>query len=122
MSSPAAPRREPPPTCRAEKPRALSRQIYSSRSVTWWSFRRRRSANFRTVSSRCNPLTPALSPEDGGEDKGLYVNYREVTMVQKHNGGRLIQSVIFGVIVLTLTVLHPAFAQEGRSKIRISYP
>src|SRR5262245_12837372 len=43
-------------------------------------------------------------------------------MVQKHNGGRLIRLVIFGVIVLTLTVLHPAFAQEGRSKIRISYP
>jgi hypothetical protein len=64
--------------------------------------------------------------EDGGEDKGeagfSYVNHREPTMIQKYNCGRLVGSLIFGVTVLTVALVCPAFAQESRTKIGISYP
>jgi NitT/TauT family transport system substrate-binding protein len=43
-------------------------------------------------------------------------------MIQKHNSSLLIRSLIFGVTVLTLAITHPAFAQEGRTRVRISYP
>jgi NitT/TauT family transport system substrate-binding protein len=43
-------------------------------------------------------------------------------MIQKYNNGGLVGSLIFGVTVITLAISHPAFAQEGRTKVRISYP
>jgi ABC-type nitrate/sulfonate/bicarbonate transport system substrate-binding protein len=43
-------------------------------------------------------------------------------MIQRCNRGRLIGSLIFGVTVLAIAFFHPAFAQESRTKIRISYP
>jgi NitT/TauT family transport system substrate-binding protein len=43
-------------------------------------------------------------------------------MIQRRNSGRLIGSLIFGVTVLTVALVCPAFAQESRTKIKISYP
>jgi ABC-type nitrate/sulfonate/bicarbonate transport system substrate-binding protein len=60
--------------------------------------------------------------EDGGEGVLRMSIYREATMIQKYNRGRLVGSLIFGVTVLTVALVCPAFAQESRTKIRISYP
>ena len=43
-------------------------------------------------------------------------------MIQKCNGGRLVGAFIFGVTILTVAFVRPVFGQEGRTKIRISYP
>jgi ABC-type nitrate/sulfonate/bicarbonate transport system substrate-binding protein len=43
-------------------------------------------------------------------------------MTQRCSRGRLSGSRMFGVTVLTLSLVCPAFAQESRTKVRISYP
>jgi ABC-type nitrate/sulfonate/bicarbonate transport system substrate-binding protein len=43
-------------------------------------------------------------------------------MTQRCNRGRLIGSRMFGVTLLTVSLVCPAFAQESRTKVRISYP
>ena len=69
--------------------------------------------------------------EEGDKERGFfgrtfvtfaYVNYREVTMIQKSNGGRLVGSFIFGMAVLSVVFASFGLAQEGRTKVRISYP
>jgi NitT/TauT family transport system substrate-binding protein len=43
-------------------------------------------------------------------------------MIQKCNSGLLMRSLIFGVTILTLALPCLALAQEGKARIRISYP
>jgi ABC-type nitrate/sulfonate/bicarbonate transport system substrate-binding protein len=43
-------------------------------------------------------------------------------MIQKCNSGLLLRSLIFGVTILTLALPCLALAQEGKARIRISYP
>jgi NitT/TauT family transport system substrate-binding protein len=43
-------------------------------------------------------------------------------MIQKCNGGRFVGLFIFGMAVLAVVFASPALAQEGKAKIRISYP